>query len=185
MGAVFSSIWAYFSPNKEYKILIVGLDNAGKTTTLYKLHLGEVVVTHPTVGSNVETIDYKNLHFEVWDLGGQQTLRSAWQTYYRSTDAVIMMVDSTDRARIAITKMELERLLGSDELERAVVLVLANKQDLKDAMTATEISENLGLHHVKSHNWQIQSCCALTGEGLFEGLEWISQQVTELSKQGR
>ena len=65
MGAFFSSIWAYFSPHKEYKILIVGLDNAGKTTTLYKLHLGEVVVTHPTVGSNVETIDYKNLHFEV------------------------------------------------------------------------------------------------------------------------
>mmetsp|Transcript_10509 Transcript_10509/g.18028 ORF Transcript_10509/g.18028 Transcript_10509/m.18028 type:complete len:184 (-) Transcript_10509:196-747(-) len=183
MGAVFSSIWAYFSPNKEYKILIVGLDNAGKTTTLYKLHLGEVVVTQPTVGSNVETIDYKNLHFEVWDLGGQQTLRSSWQTYYRSTDAVIMMVDSTDRARIAITKMELERLLGSDDLEGAVLLVLANKQDLKDAMTATEISENLGLHHVKGHNWQIQACCALTGEGLFEGLDWISQQVTELSRQ--
>ena len=81
--------------------------------------------------------------------------------------------------------MELDRLLDSDELDGAVLLVLANKQDLKDAMTATEISENLGLHNVKSHNWQIQSCCALTGEGLFEGLEWISQQVTELSKQGR
>lgn len=83
----------------------VGLDNAGKTTTLYKLHLGEAVITQPTAGSNVEQIQYKNLQFEVWDLGGQANLRPSWATYYRSTDALIMVVDSTDRARIGIAKV--------------------------------------------------------------------------------
>ena len=83
----------------------VGLDNAGKTTTLYKLHLGEAVITQPTAGSNVEQIKYKNLQFEVWDLGGQANLRPSWATYYRTTDALIMVVDSTDRARIGIAKV--------------------------------------------------------------------------------
>ncbi|KAK3285410.1 hypothetical protein CYMTET_6986 [Cymbomonas tetramitiformis] len=181
MGGLLSTLLSFVFPNKEYKIIIVGLDNAGKTTMLYQLHLGQVVVTQPTVGSNVESIRYKNLNFEVWDLGGQQNLRAAWPTYYRQTDAVIMMVDSTDRARIAISKDELGRIIGHEELVGAVVLVFANKQDLKDAMTTAELSESLGLHHIKTHNWQIQACCALTGEGLFEGLGWIAQQVSELA----
>ncbi|KAL0376687.1 UNVERIFIED_CONTAM: ADP-ribosylation factor-like protein 5 [Sesamum calycinum] len=88
-----------------------GLDNAGKTTTLYKLHLGEVVTTHPTVGSNVEELVYKNIRFEVWDLGGQDRLRTSWATYYRGTHAVIVVIDSTDRARISIMKDEIFKLL--------------------------------------------------------------------------
>lgn len=65
MGAFISKFWFMLFPAKEYKIVVVGLDNAGKTTTLYKLHLGEVVTTHPTVGSNVEELVYKNIRFEV------------------------------------------------------------------------------------------------------------------------
>ncbi|MCG8390101.1 MAG: ADP-ribosylation factor-like protein [Cytophagales bacterium] len=83
----------------------VGLDNAGKTTTLYKMLLGDVVVSQPTVGSNVEQIPYKNLTFEIWDLGGQANLRAAWAAYLKGTNAVIMVVDSTDRARVDITKV--------------------------------------------------------------------------------
>ncbi|KAK4388274.1 ADP-ribosylation factor [Sesamum angolense] len=64
MGALMSKMWFILFPAKEYKIVVVGLDNAGKTTTLYKLHLGEVVTTHPTVGSNVEEVVYKNIRFE-------------------------------------------------------------------------------------------------------------------------
>lgn len=158
--------------------MVVGLDNAGKTTTLYKLHLGEVVVTQPTIGSNVEEVVYKNIRFEVWDLGGQDSLRLSWATYYRGTHAVLMVVDSTDRARIAIVKDELFRLLQHDDLQQAVVLVFANKQDLKDAMTPSEISDALSLHSIKNHDWHIQACCALTGEGLYDGLGWIAQHVT-------
>ncbi|XP_023538886.1 ADP-ribosylation factor-like protein 5 isoform X1 [Cucurbita pepo subsp. pepo] len=178
MGAFISRFWFMLFPAKEYKIVVVGLDNAGKTTTLYKLHLGEVVTTHPTVGSNVEELVYKNIRFEVWDLGGQERLRTSWATYYRGTHAVIAVIDSTDRARISIMKDELFRLLGHDDLQQSVVLVFANKQDLKDAMTPVEITDALSLHSIKNHDWHIQACSALTGDGLYDGLGWIAQQVT-------
>ncbi|CAI0559360.1 unnamed protein product [Linum tenue] len=147
-------------PAKEYKIVVVGLDNAGKTTTLYKLHLGEVVTTHPTIGSNVEEVVYNNLRFEV------------------GTNAIIVVIDITDRARISIIKEELFRLLGHDELQQAVVLVFANKQDMKDAMTPAEITYTLSLHIIKNHDWHIHACCVLIGEDLYDGLRWIAQQVT-------
>ena len=88
-----------------------------------------------------------------------------------------MVVDSTDRTRVAITKEELTRLLTHEDLGQAVVLVFANKQDLKDAMTPAEISDALALHTIKQHDWHIQACCALTGEGLYDGLGWIAQHV--------
>ncbi|KAK4434063.1 ADP-ribosylation factor-like protein 5 [Sesamum alatum] len=177
MGALMSRMWFMLFPAKEYKIVVVGLDNAGKTTTLYKLHLGEVVTTHPTVGSNVEEVVYKNIRFEVWDLGGQDRLRTSWATYYRGTHAVIVVIDSTDRARISTMKDELFKLLPNEDLQSAVVLVFANKQDLKDAMTPAEITDALSLHSIKNHDWHIQACCALTGEGLYDGLGWIAQRV--------
>ncbi|KAA3454552.1 ADP-ribosylation factor-like protein 5 [Gossypium australe] len=199
MGAFISKFWFMLFPAKEYKIVVVGLDNAGKTTTLYKLHLGEVVTTHPTVGSNVEELVYKNIRFEgvstvksfgicwapkslhlpqVWDLGGQDRLRTSWATYYRGTHAVIVVIDSVDRARITIMKEELFRLLAHDDLQHSVILVFANKQDLKDAMTPAEITDALSLHSIKNHDWHIQACSALTGDGLYDGLGWIAQHVT-------
>eukprot|EP00803_Ostreobium_quekettii_P010698 evm.model.scf_813.1 EVM.evm.TU.scf_813.1 scf_813:5259-7070(-) len=177
MGQSVSSLWSYWFPNKEYRLVMVGLDNAGKTTTLYKLLLGEVVVSQPTVGSNVEQIPYKNLTFEIWDLGGQANLRASWAAYLRSTDAVVMVVDSTDRARIGITKAELFALLVNQDIVNVPVLVLANKQDLKDAMDMAELSQALALHTIKQHDWHIQPSCALTGEGLLDGLGWIAQKL--------
>jgi len=164
MGAFFSAMWGYWFPNREYKLVMVGLDNAGKTTSLYKLHLGEVIMSQPTVGSNVEQVTYKNLQFEIWDLGGQANLRPSWATYYRSTDAVILVVDSTDRARMGILKSELFTLLEHEDLSSACLLVFANKQDLKDAMTVAELTEALSLHSIKRQDWHIQACTAMTGE---------------------
>ncbi len=114
---------------------------------------------------------------QVWDLGGQEKLRASWVAYYANTNAVILVVDSTDRNRISLVKDELTKLLGNEELSNAVVLVFANKQDMKNAMSAAEISDALALHTVKSHNCHIQACCAITGDGLMEGLEWISQNL--------
>ncbi|CAL5224183.1 g6824 [Coccomyxa viridis] len=177
MGQLFSSLMQYLFPNREYKIVMVGLDNAGKTTTLYRLHLGEAVVTQPTVGSNVECVQYKNLKFEVWDLGGQANLRPSWATYYRATDAVIVVIDSTDRARASIAKAELFTLLEHEHLQEAAILIMANKQDLKDAMNVKEMTDVLSLHSLKRHDWHIQATCAKTGEGLMDGMEWIAQRV--------
>ncbi|KAJ6839714.1 putative ADP-ribosylation factor-like protein 5 [Iris pallida] len=109
--------------------------------------------------------------------GGQDRLRASWATYYRGTHAVIVVIDSTDRARISIMKDELFRLLQHGDLEHSVVLVFANKQDLKDAMSPAEITDALSLHSIKTHDWHIQACCAITGEGLYDGLGWIAQKV--------
>lgn len=177
MGAFMSTLWSMWFGNKEYKIVMVGLDNAGKTTILYKLHLGEVVQATATVGSNVELVRFKNIQLEIWDLGGQQNLRPFWGTYFKGTDAVIMVVDSTDRARVGVTKSELFNLLESDELAQTPILVFANKQDLRDAMNVEELTQSLQLHSIRNHDWHIQACCALTGEGLLDGINWIYQRT--------
>ena len=96
---------------KEVRLLVLGLDNAGKTTILYKLQMGEVVTTVPSIGFNVETVQYKNLRFQVWDLGGQTSIRPYWRCYYQNTNAVIYVVDSADRERLAVTKQELVAML--------------------------------------------------------------------------
>jgi ADP-ribosylation factor-like protein 5B len=178
MGLLWSRLWRRLFSHTQYKLLILGLDNAGKTTILFHLHLGEVINTQPTIGSNVEEVRHKNLHFQVWDLGGQESLRQAWETYYVSTSAVILVVDSSDRVRVNLLYEELKRVLSSVELKDAVLLVFANKQDVKDRMTADEIARELRLQSVRTHQWHIQPCCALTGEGLYEGIDWIAGKVT-------
>eukprot|EP00656_Telonema_subtile_P056831 TRINITY_DN9193_c0_g1_i4.p1 TRINITY_DN9193_c0_g1~~TRINITY_DN9193_c0_g1_i4.p1 ORF type:complete len:158 (-),score=60.75 TRINITY_DN9193_c0_g1_i4:228-701(-) len=156
---------------------MIGLNNAGKTTILYKLSLGEVVVTQPTVGSNVEHVKHKNVDFQVWDLAGQESHRVYWTTYYANTHAVVMVVDSSEPARLDTTKHELYNLLALEDLQGAKILVFANKQDAEGAMSAAEISDRLELHSIKTHEWHIQGCCALTGDGLFEGLEWVVSKL--------
>ena len=112
----------------------MGLDNAGKTTILYQFLMNEVVHTSPTIGSNVEEVVWNNIHFIMWDLGGQESLRTAWNTYYSNTEFILLVVDSTDRERLTITKEELHKMLQSDELCKASVLVFANKQVLSRSL---------------------------------------------------
>ncbi|CAI0551878.1 unnamed protein product, partial [Linum tenue] len=131
MGLSFTKLFSRLFAKKEMRILMVGLDAAGKTTILYKLKLGEIVTTIPTIGFNVETVEYKNISFTVWD----------------------------------------------DELRDAVLLVFANKQDLPNAMNAAEITDKLGLHSLRQRHWYIQSTCATSGEGLYEGLDWLSNNI--------
>merc|ERR1711974_574974 len=149
----FASVFTKLFGKKEMRILMVGLDAAGKTTILYKLKLGEIVTTIPTIGFNVETVEYKNISFTVW------------------------VVDSNDRDRVVEARDELHRMLNEDELRDAVLLVFANKQDLPNAMNAAEITDKLGLHSLRQRHWYIQSTCATSGEGLYEGLDWLSNNI--------
>merc|ERR1711982_40159 len=178
MGNLFSNIWKRMVGTREMRILMVGLDAAGKTTILYKLKLGEVVNTIPTIGFNVETVEYKNISFNVWDIGGQDKIRKLWRYYYANTQGLIFVIDSNDRDRIEDAREELVQMLNEDEMRDAVLLVFANKQDLPNSMTAAEITEKLGLHDMRSRQWFIQSTCATTGDGLYEGLDWMSRTLT-------
>ena len=142
------------------RILMVGLDAAGKTTILYKLKLGEIVTTIPTIGTlanpfvfkhwdcaewtvgigfNVETVDYKNIQFTVWDVGGQDKIRPLWRHYFQNTQGIIFVVDSNDRDRIVEAREELQRMLNEDELRNALLLVFANKQDLPVSRRPSDI----------------------------------------------
>ncbi|KAH3685329.1 hypothetical protein WICPIJ_003681 [Wickerhamomyces pijperi] len=177
MGLSISKLLQGLFGRKEMRILMVGLDAAGKTTILYKLKLGEIVTTIPTIGFNVETVEYKNISFTVWDVGGQDKIRPLWRHYFQNTQGIIFVVDSNDRDRITEAREELQRMLNEDELRDALLLVFANKQDLPNAMNAAEITEKLGLHSIRQRPWYIQSTCATSGDGLYEGLEWLSTNL--------
>merc|ERR1719261_1854425 len=178
MGITFTKLMERLCSKTEMRILMVGLDAAGKTTVLYKLKLGETVTTIPTIGFNVETVEYKNISFTVWDIGGQQKIRKLWRYYYQGTDGAIFIVDSSDRDRIEDAREELFRMLDDDEMRNAVLLVFANKQDLPRAMDTSEVAEKLGLQDLRNRQWFIQSACATRGDGLYEGLDWLSKTLS-------
>jgi len=182
MGGVFAKLFASFKGTRDMRILMVGLDAAGKTTILYKLKLGEIVTTIPTIGFNVETVEYKRVNFTVWDVGGQDKIRTLWRHYFQNTQGLIYVVDSNDRDRLNEAHEELSKMLQEDELRDAILLVFANKQDLPNAMSVAEITDKLGLHQLRSRKWYIQATCATSGDGLYEGLDWLTSTLKEQNK---
>jgi len=169
----------------ELRILMLGLNRAGKTTILYKLKLGETLQTIPTVGFNVEEYPYnKKTQFIIWDVGGQQSLRPLWHHYYENTNAIIFVVDSSDRERIdddsgCSAQIELHRVLEDQELTGRPLLVFANKQDMQDAMTVEEMTKRLNLEKLRDRQWQIQGSSANSGDGLAQGLQWLATTLTK------
>ena len=183
MGLILGKLWDnWMAGGEPRRMLMVGLDAAGKTTILYKLKLGEVVTTIPTIGFNVETVEYKNIKFTVWDVGGQDKIRPLWRHYYENTEGIIFVVDSNDVDRIGDAKDELARMLGEDCLKDAVVLVFANKQDLPQAMEVSALADKLGLSAMRNRKWFIKGCCATTGDGLYDGLDWMSKTLDEVGR---
>uniref|UniRef100_A0A8C7XHT4 ADP-ribosylation factor n=1 Tax=Oryzias sinensis TaxID=183150 RepID=A0A8C7XHT4_9TELE len=181
MGLTISSIFGRLFGKKQMRILMVGLDAAGKTTILYKLKLGEIVTTIPTIGFNVETVEYKNISFTVWDVGGQDKIRPLWRHYFQNTQGLIFVVDSNDRERVTESAEELSKMLLEDELKDAVLLVFANKQDLPNALSVSELADKLGLQALlwTPSRWHIEATCATQGTGLYEGLDWLSRELSK------
>lgn len=135
----------------------------------------------PTVGFNVETVEYKNINCTVWDIGGQDKIRRLWNHYYDGTHGVIFVVDSNDVDRIDKARDEIHKMINNEMLRDAALLVYANKQDMPNAVSAAELSDKLGLNHLRGHRWYIQPCSATAGQGLFEGLDWLTKSMTDIS----
>ncbi|KAJ0013748.1 hypothetical protein Pint_21727 [Pistacia integerrima] len=225
MGQAFRKLFDAFFGNSEMRVVMLGLDAAGKTTILYKLHIGEVLSTVPTIGFNVEKVQYKNVMFTVWDVGGQEKLRPLWRHYFNNTDGLIYVVDSLDRERIGKAKQEFQAIIKDPFMLHSVILVFANKQDMisaymfcvsvvraslltelclhstwidthtmhynlvitdfwKGAMTPMEVCEGLGLYDLRNRKWHIQGTCALRGDGLYEGLDWLASTLKEMRAAG-
>jgi len=177
-SSLFNSLSALVKKEKDVRMLMLGLDSAGKTTILYRLQIGEVVATVPTIGFNAETVQYKNLKFQAWDLGGQDKIRSYWRCYYENTSAIIFVIDSSDRDRLATSRSELLTLLSEEELRGVPVLVFANKQDIEGALKPEEVSDQLGLAGVETDRpWSVRGSSALKGEGLEEGMDWLVDAI--------
>ena len=178
MGFLLSKIIEFFTKNRNnFKIIILGIQNAGKTTILYRLSLGQLVKTTPTIGSNVEELTYNNVKFQAWDLGGQESTRTVWDVYYMNTDAVVFVIDSQDDEYFEESKAEFHKLLKNSNLKNAILLIFANKQDLPGAKPVNQIIEDYELNTIKNHMWFIQPCSAVKGEGLINGIKWLSEQL--------
>jgi small GTP-binding protein len=178
MGFILSKIIEFFTKSRNnFKIIILGMQNAGKTTILYWLSLGTLVKTTPTIGSNVEELTYNNVKFQAWDLGGQESTRSVWDVYYMNTDAIVYVIDSHDDENFEESKAQFHKLLSHPNLKSTVILIFANKQDLPGAKTVDKLIHDYEFDKIQSHIWHIQSCSALKGEGMITGIKWLSEQL--------
>ena len=175
MGNPFSYIKKVLS-KKEAKVLMLGLDSAGKTTILYHFKLGLTVETIPTMGFVYETIQHKNFKMSVWDVAGQDNLRVLWKHYYQNTKAVIFVVDSSDKKRIGLARDEMHRIVSDEELKDACLLLLANKSDLK-VMTAEEVASLVEFDKVKNPRKKCFSVSAIKGEGLGQALDGLADNL--------
>jgi ADP-ribosylation factor 1/2 len=189
MGAAFSTsvrtLFDKFFGNLDMRVVMLGLDAAGKTTILYKLHIGEVLSTVPTLGFNVEKVQYKNVVFTVWDVGGQEKLRPLWRHYFNNTDGLIFVVDCLDRDRIARAKEEFHSIVNDAFMKNSAILIFANKQDLAGALTTADIVQAFDLASLKGRKWHVQASCATQGLGLYEGLDWLSDTLSRMRRLGQ
>ena len=177
MGIFLSKIRSLWETKKKTKLILIGLDSAGKTTLLYKLKLNENVYTIPTIGFNVEEVAYKNMSMTMWDIGGQTKIRQLWSHYYDNLDGVIFMIDSNDFSRMGEVKRELLYLTAEEKLRGVPILFYSNKQDLPKAMSVTDIRTKAQLYTITDRNWYIQGCSALSGAGVYEGMDWLYNEI--------
>jgi len=168
------------SKEREVRLLILGLDNAGKTTILRKFCGEPIDKIEPTLGFNIKTLDHRSYKLNVWDVGGQKTIRAYWRNYFEQTDGLIWVVDSSDRTRLEMCRNELFSLLGQEKLAGASLLIFANKQDLEGSMTAEEIASVLELEtnsRFRNRHYAIYGCSAVDGTGLVDGIDWMTDDI--------
>lgn len=163
---------------KEVRVLLLGLDNAGKTTIIKKLMDEDIRKIEPTLGFAIHSLAWQEYQLNVWDVGGQKCLRSYWRNYFDSTDCLIWVVDSSNSARLNDCREELHKLIQEERLMGATLLILANKQDLPGSLPSEEIEKILNLSAITTHNWRIFPCSAVTGDNLTNAIDWITSDVT-------
>lgn len=157
----------------EARLIVLGLDNSGKTTILKKLSDEDILHIMPTQGFNIKSLKHGNFKLNIWDVGGQKTIRPYWRNYFESTDGIIYVIDSADRRRMEETGIELQQIIDEEKLSGVPLLIYANKQDLLNSLSASEITAGLNLHSIRDRQWQIVPCSAKSGDGLKDGLEFI------------
>lgn len=180
-----SSLTEHFSNIGMIHCAMIGLDLSGKTTVLYRMKFNQYMNTATTIGFNCEKVRLNNKNYMIWDVGGQDKLRPLWRSYTRATDGIIFVVDSSKGERFEEAKLELNKIYKSCQTTgvrsgqgAAPVLVLANKQDLPNAADAAKMEAALGLRELGASFWHVQATCAVTGEGLEEGMATLTEMIS-------
>merc|ERR1712070_621826 len=174
MGRKGESKMGIFSSKEQIKIVVVGLDNAGKTSILRQMseeHSGNVCEVTPTVGFSTEKFEHGECEFEAFDFSGQSRYRTLWEHYYNDAQGIIFVVDSTDQFRMKVVADELNILLSHEGTYKKPVLFFANKKDLAAAAAPQDIFAALNLGAVSGRAIQIQPSNALNGDGIGAGLD--------------
>jgi len=188
MGANVSNLTDHVPKMGAFHCAMIGLDSSGKTTVLYRLKYNQYMNTTPTIGFNCEKFRINGTAYTVWDVGGQDKLRPLWRSYTRCTDGIIFVIDSTKEDRMEEAKLELLKICksngSSSKNGQIPILVLANKQDLPSALDECKIETVLGLKKEfdKNIQWHLQPICAITGEGLDEGMEMLHAMIAQRRK---
>ncbi|XP_059767225.1 ADP-ribosylation factor-like protein 4A [Balaenoptera ricei] len=183
-----TSILSSLPSFQSFYIVILGLDSAGKTTVLYRLQFTEFVNTVPTKGFNTGKIkitlgNSKTVTFHFWDVGRQEKLRPLCKSYTRCTDGIVFVVDSVDVERMEEAKTELHKITRISENQGVPVLIVANKQDLRNSLSLSEIEKLLAMGELGSSTpWHLQPTCAIIGDGLKEGLEKLHDMIIKRRK---
>ncbi|KAE9464890.1 hypothetical protein C3L33_03196, partial [Rhododendron williamsianum] len=188
MFSLFYGLWKYIFSKTEFRVLILGIDKAGKTTLLEKLkaHYSNLEGLPPdrivpTVGLNIGRVEVLNSKLVFWDLGGQLGLRSIWEKYYEEAHAVVFVIDAACPSRFEDSKSALEKVLRHEDLRGAPLLILANKQDLADAVSAEELARYLDLKKLDERAYTFEGVSAYDGTGIKESVDWLVE-VMERSK---
>eukprot|EP01036_Dinobryon_divergens_P023315 gene23315-31645_t len=136
--SLISGFWRYCFTKPNVHVLIIGLDYAGKTTTLEKikgkfgnnLHPIPPERIPPTIGMNLAKITYSGTQVVIWDLGGQIKMRNMWEKYYDDANAIVFVVDASDMSRLEEAILAYEAILEHDSVHDVPVIIFANKQDI-------------------------------------------------------
>ena len=173
--------------NAEARILVIGLDNSGKTTLINHIKPQKAIATFevtPTVGYQVETFTKHNLNFTILDMSGSSTYRSLWEQYYNDVSAIIFVLDSTDKVRMCIARDELDELLNNPLIKSRSLPIcfFANKMDVPGSLTPVDCMRGMGLEKIDNKPWHITSSNALTGAGVDEGVMWLAEKLMENSE---
>jgi ADP-ribosylation factor-like protein 2 len=129
----------------------------------------------PTVGFNIKSLDFNGYTLNLWDVGGQKSIRTYWRNYFEQTDGIIWVIDSVDRWRLEECRLQLRDILSQEKLAGASLMIFANKQDLGGALSFEEVAKYLEIdgEDISGRHWNIIGCSAVAGTGLMEGFEWL------------
>jgi len=187
MYTLLSGFWKYMFKKEEYYVLILGLDNAGKTTYLEQaktqfnkknkgMNLSKITTT---VGLNIGKIDFGSTRLNFWDLGGQDDLQTLWDKYYAESHAVIYVVDSSDPERLEESREAFEKMINFDSLNGVPLLVLANKQDVENHLSVGDIKNAFkdSCVAIGQRDCRVLGISALNGDGVDNGINWVAQHV--------